>query len=223
MNNNLSNVLLHTVNNKSEFLSQFKKELVYINKLSNKIFEYSDKINLYENLYDNKVNTKKFLVTYTINISFLKANTMVHISDIKGNVKLFYTSGSVNLTGKQKRRRVIAILKLLKLIYKNASFLYGKPIALHLNNVNRNKFLIVKKLKQKFFIKVIREFKNIPYNGCRKPKMRRKKYKKILRLKRWLSGLKRQTVNLLSFLIVGSNPALFLFMLRLKKPNGVPE
>ena len=29
--------------------------------------------------------------------------------------------------------------------------------------------------------------------------------------KKWLSGLKRQTVNLLSFLIVGSNPAFFSF------------
>ena len=30
---------------------------------------------------------------------------MLHVSDIKGNVKLFYTSGSVNLTGKQKRSK----------------------------------------------------------------------------------------------------------------------
>ena len=32
---------------------------------------------------------------------------------------------------------------------------------------------------------------------------------KIFNLERWLSGLKRQTVNLLSFLIIGSNPILF--------------
>ena len=105
---------------------------------------------------------------------------ITNVSDIKGNVKLFYTSGSVNLTGKQKRRRVIAVLRLFKLLYKHAYFLYGKPIALHLNNVNRHKFLIIRKLKQKFFIKLIREFNQIPYNGCRKPKIRRKKYKKKL-------------------------------------------
>ena len=39
MNNNLSNVLLNNSNNKINFLSQFKKELVYMNMLSNKIFE----------------------------------------------------------------------------------------------------------------------------------------------------------------------------------------
>ena len=213
MNNNLSNVLLNNSNNKINFLSQFKKELVYMNMLSNKIFElnYSKKTDFYKKLYINKNNyvNNNFLVVYIINISFLKTNTMIHISDIKGNVKLFYTAGSVNLIGKQKRRRIIAVLRLLKLIYKNGSFLYGKPIALHLNNVTRNKFLIIKKLKKKFFIKTIREFNQAPYNGCRKPKIRRKKYKKVLKLKRWLSGLKRQTVNLLSFLIIGSNPILF--------------
>ena len=213
MNNNLSNILLN--NNKVEILSQFKKELVYINKLSEKVIDLNSsiKIDSYKNIHTNKIKRNNldstFLVVYIVSISFLKANTMVHVSDTKGNVKLFYTAGSVNLTGKQKRRRVISVLRLLKLIYKNASFLYGKPIALHLNNVARQKFLIVRKLKQKFFIKVIREFNQIPYNGCRKPKIRRKKYKKLLKMKRWLSGLKRQTVNLLSFLIVGSNPTLF--------------
>ena len=33
---------------------------------------------------------------------------------------------------------------------------------------------------------------------------------KIFNLERWLSGLKRQTVNLLRFLIIGSNPILSL-------------
>ena len=115
-------------------------------------------------------------IFYFININiFFTFNNVIY-----RNVILFYTAGSVNLTGKQKRRRIITVLRLFKLLYKNASFLFGKPIALHLNNVNRNKFLIVKKLKQKFFIKLIREFNQIPYNGCRKPKIRRKKYKKKL-------------------------------------------
>ena len=123
-------------------------------------------------------NTKNFLVVYIISISFLKANTMIHVSDIKGNVKLFFNAGQVNLSGKQKRRRVVAVLRLMKLIYRKASFLFGKPLALHLNNVNRHKKLILSKLKHKFFIKIVREFNSIPYNGCRRPKIRRKKYKK---------------------------------------------
>ena len=179
----LSNVLLNN-NNKVAILSQFKKDLVFLDTISNKVFNLYDlkQTDKYKNfnisISDSDLVVKNFLVVYIISISFLKANTMIHVSDIKGNVKLFYTSGSVKLVGKQKRRRILAVLRLLKLIYKNASFLYGKPIALHLNNVNRHKFLIVRKLKQKFFIKVIREFNQTPYNGCRKPKVRRKKYRK---------------------------------------------
>lgn len=184
---NLSNILLNN-KNKVEILSQFKEELTYLEIVSTKVnnFNTLKQVDEYKNLHLNKFNinsnkiSDNFLVVYIISISFLKANTMIHVSDIKGNVQLFYTSGSVNLIGKQKRRRVIAVLRLLKLIYKNASFLYGKPVALHLNNVTRHKFLIVRKLKQKFFIKIIREFNQTSYNGCRKPKVRRKKYKKRL-------------------------------------------
>ena len=180
--NCLSNIILN--NSKIEMLPHFKKEFNYINQLVFKVNYLNSKKKNYKQLYldlstsNNRNNN--LLVAYIINISFLKANTMLHVSDIKGNVILFYTAGSVNLTGKQKRRRIITVLRLFKLLYKNASFLFGKPIALHLNNVNRNKFLIVKKLKQKFFIKLIREFNHTPYNGCRKPKIRRKKYKKKL-------------------------------------------
>ena len=36
----------------------------------------------------------------------------------------------------------------------------------------------MKKLKKKFFIKVVRSFNLYPHNGCRKKKVRRKKFKK---------------------------------------------
>ena len=180
--NNLFNILLEK---KFSNLSKFKKEFIYLNILYEKILEYNNlkKLELYRNLSIPQLGNvfdKKFLVVYIITISFSRSNTTLHVSDIKGNVKLFYTAGSVNLSGKQKKRRVLAILRLFKLLYRNASFLYGKPISLHLNNVNRHKFLIIRKLKQKFFIKLIKEFNQSPYNGCRKPKIRRKKYKKKL-------------------------------------------
>lgn len=200
--NNLFNVIIN--NNKSvKVVSQLKKKIQYINILLNKILLLNTEIELesFKSLYIKKelknvtvkkrkkqlenFNVvkvpKKFLVVYIITISFLKANTTIHVSDTEGNVKLFYNSGSVNLTGKQKRRRITAVFRLLKLVFKNAFFLYKNPIALHLNNVTRHKHLIVKKLKQYFFIKVIREFNQVSYNGCRKPKVRRKKFKKKFR------------------------------------------
>ena len=185
--NSLSNIILNSY--KIEPLSQLKKELVYINKVLEKIFtlssltiseDSSEKLYFNSSLISliNKGN-KNFLVTYIINITFLRANTMIHVSDSKGNVKLFYTAGSVNLSGKHKRRRIVAVFRILKLLYKRASFLYGKSIAVHLNNVKkRHKFIIIKRLRQKFFVKVVRDFNQVPYNGCRKAKIRRKKFKK---------------------------------------------
>ena len=108
----------------------------------------------------------------------MKANTTIHISDIQGNLKLFYSAGSVGLSGKQKRRRRIAVSKLIALILRKAAFLGQKPIALHLNNVNFYKNLIVGKLKRNLYIKIIKILNQTPYNGCRKKKLRRKKYTK---------------------------------------------
>jgi len=103
---------------------------------------------------------------------------MIHVSDTKGNLKLFYSAGSVELSGKQKRKRRVAISKLISLVLKKAKFLNRKPIALHLSNVNFYKNLIVRRLKRNLYVKVIRILNQTPYNGCRKRKLRRKKYTK---------------------------------------------
>jgi len=127
---------------------------------------------------NKETNLQDFMIVYIISISFLKANTMIHVSDIKGNLKLFYSAGSVKLSGKQKRKRRVAVSKLISLILKKATFLGQKPIALHLNNVNFYKNLIVRKLKRNLYIKVIKVLNQTPYNGCRKKKLRRKKFTK---------------------------------------------
>lgn len=123
-----------------------------------------------ENSYENVV------VMYILNIAFSETNTTIHLSDTKGNLKLFYSAGSVGLVGKQKRKRRIAVIKLISLLTKKATFIGNKPVALHLNNVNFYQSLIVNKLKQTIYIKIIKSFNQTPYNGCRKRKVRRKKY-----------------------------------------------
>lgn len=180
--NNLFEILL---NNKSSVTSKtllhLKKKISYTNTLSNKIVFLNNFIQLdyFKSLYftehaDEK-KQKNFLIMYVVTISFLKANTTIHVSDAKGNVKFFYNAGSVNMTGKQKKRRAVVLFKLLKLLLKNALPLAKKPVALHFNNVTRYKYLIIKKLKKKFFVKVIKEFNQVAYNGCRQSKIRRRK------------------------------------------------
>jgi hypothetical protein len=180
--NNLFEILLD--NNRSfvpKTLLPLKKKISYIKTLSNKLVRLNNLIQLdhFKNLYikehKNSHKQKNFLIMYVITISFLKANTAIHVSDAKGNVKFFYNAGSVHMTGKQKKRRVVVLFKLLKLLLNNSSVSLKTPIALHLNNVTRYKNLIVKRLKKKVFVKVLKEFNQVPYNGCRQSKIRRRK------------------------------------------------
>lgn len=181
----LSNTLFNTLTNKLKLeTSLIEKEKFHVKNLLNQTchlknnnFKISNTKQFFN--FEKKINSEDFfIIAYIINISFLKANTIINVSDPQGNLKLFYSAGSVNLTGKQKKKRRIALSKLISLIFKKATFLVKKPIALHLNNVNFYKNLIVKKLKRNLYIKVVKIVNKTPYNGCRKKKIRRKKYTK---------------------------------------------
>jgi ribosomal protein S11 len=185
---NLSNTLFNNLANKLKLnTSLLQEEKFYVTNLLNQVTNLKKlKTNDYKNLGVKKFGIHKnketisqdFIVMYIINISFLKANTHIHVSDIQGNLKLFYSAGSVDLAGKQKKKRRIAVSKLISLLLKKATFLGQKPVALHLNNVNFYKNLIVRKLKRNLYIRIIKIFNQTPYNGCRKRKLRRKKYTK---------------------------------------------
>lgn len=188
--NLLSNILTNNLLTKLKIeTSEFKDEENYffnlskaISKLptSNKDIEIRSLWQTKDLESDKKSSTfnQDFVISYVITITFLKANTMIHVSDAVGNVKWFCSSGSVNVTGKRKKQRRSVILKLILLLFKKADFLTNKPIALHLNNVSSYQTFIVKKLKKEIFIKIVKSFNQIPYNGCRQKKIRRKKYSK---------------------------------------------
>lgn len=175
----ISNILFNTIATKLKIDNlKLKEEKSYVNTLLNQylIFNKTKNFKMINN--NIEIASEDFLVSYTITISFLKSNTTVCVSDIKGNVKLFYSSGSVDLVGKQKKNRVKSVSRLLSLLFKKALFVKNSPVAVHLYNVSFHKFLIINKLKNKFFIKIIKSFNKTPYNGCRKKKIRRKKYVK---------------------------------------------
>ena len=182
---NLSNTLFNTISKKLKLkVSLVNEEKLYVQNLKiqidslKKIKENDSKIISAQKNQIRLDNNQDLILMYVVNISFLKANTTIHVSDIKGNMKLFYSAGSVGLGGKQKRQRRVAAAKLISLLLKKATFLSNKPIALHLNNVNSYKNLIVSKLKRNLYIRLIKTFNQAPYNGCRKKKVRRKKYTK---------------------------------------------
>nr|YP_009495566.1 ribosomal protein S11 [Nitzschia sp. (in: diatoms)]AWQ64296.1 ribosomal protein S11 [Nitzschia sp. (in: diatoms)] len=182
---NLSNTLFASISNRLKAkVSLLNEERFYVKNLKTQIDSLKKiKENNYKNLSVKKLSVEQdvnqnLIVMYVINISFLKANTIINVSDIKGNMKLFYSSGSVGLSGKQKRKRRIAVFKLMSLLLQKATFIKNKPVALHLNNVTFYKNLIISKLKRSLYLRVIKSFNQTPYNGCRKKKVRRKKYTK---------------------------------------------
>ena len=116
-------------------------------------------------------------VMYIIEISFSKKNTLFHIMDYSGTLKFFYSAGSFQQSGKGKIARSTVLRKFYRLLNTKLKFVKKVPIAVHFRNTNSNLFWFLKKLKKKFFITVVKHFNQYPYNGCRKKKIRRKKFK----------------------------------------------
>jgi ribosomal protein S11 len=199
--------------NLNNFFTSIKLKKQYIKKLQDKICllnsikEKSYKLLGSELSLVKRSSEENYLISYIIDITFSQTNTLLHVTDPLGNLKFFCSAGSLNFKGKAKRSRFLVFREMYNILISKLKFLKGQPIGVHFKNVGSSKFWMLKKLKKKFFIRIVKSFSLYPYNGCRKPKMRRKKFKKK---EKWSSGLRRQIVNLLSFLIVGSNPAFFI-------------
>ena len=178
---NLSNILFNNISNKLD-LTLLTKEKLYLKFLWNQINQLEqNKKNIFN--YDISYPFATHLVTvcYILNITFLKANTIIHLSDIKGKTKLYYSTGDIGFKGKRKKKRKVGLKKLISLFKKKVFFTNKNPIALHLNNVKSHRNFIIRKLKKKVFIISIKSFNLTPHNGCRKKIIRRKKRKKKFR------------------------------------------
>lgn len=117
---------------------------------------------------------KQNLVRYIVHINLTSTNTLVSVTDIKGNVRLSYSSGQVNLRGKQKTKQPAALINILKRLLLKAKFMQNEPLAIHFKNTRSHyEAFIVKMLKTKFFIKTIRSYNMQPHNGCRPKKIKR--------------------------------------------------
>lgn len=133
---------------------------------------------------DKILTINQSLIKYVVKISLSKTNTLIHVTDIKGNLKFFQTAGYINLTGKQKAKQPLALIKLLKVLIMQAKFLTNQVIALHFKNITKSyKLFIIFMLEKRFIIRFIKDYNLQPYNGCRPKKIRRKKKGKKLMFK----------------------------------------
>lgn len=168
--------------------NSLKKKSAHLKKVTKYIFELKTilnekqnhkKLNFFsDNLPLNQLSVQKkkgFIVLYSICFSFSPVNTFLYVTDALGNLKFKYSAGLLDFKGKAKKSR----FQILKMFFKELrklklSLLKNKPIALNLENVGSYKHLIVRRLKKKFFVRIVNNRQTHPYNGCRKKKKSRK-------------------------------------------------
>ena len=182
----------------SKFISDLKKNKkyseynkLYIEKLSKLLFQLKNvnkPLEVYRLLEKLRQKKKMFnvggsnsdLIRYIVNINFSESNTLVNVTDIAGNPKVFVSSGMVGLKGKQKKYQPTAIVRILKFLATKIKFVGTYPVAVHFTGAKRYQILLsIKLLKTKVFIKSIRNYNLKAYNGCRPKKMRRLKNRSI--------------------------------------------
>jgi len=179
-NNTQLNNFFRDVSIKKQYINKLKKQWNYLQSYKQINYKLLYSKSLQQNYINNyhQLNNSSDLILYIIDITFSKSNTLLHVMNPSGKVIFFCSAGNLNFEGKRnKKRRFLVFKSMYNMLLTKLRFLKTKPIALHLKNVSFNKFWIIKKLKTKFFIKVIKNFTVFPYNGCRKKKVKRKKFR----------------------------------------------
>jgi ribosomal protein S11 len=163
----------------NQLLINIKLKKQYINKLQNQLVRIKIK-NLLPKLKNFSLIKKKksYLIKHVVSFTFTKSNTLLHVSDFSGKLKLFLSAGSITYLGEKKKNRDSVLRAFFRVLLEKGRFLKGQPIALHFKNVGTFKFKILKALKKKFLVLVVKNFNSYPYNGCRIKKIRRKKIRK---------------------------------------------
>lgn len=181
---NAKNILFLDVLNKNKNLNISLKNLnffcfsKYYKSIMNDIIISSKSKN-------TNIITFDVFVLYSIIISFVQKNVIIHVIDTKGFLIVSCSTNSSLKLSITKRQRIQPKMISNLINYFLDQILYFKdevsrvPVALQLKNVNKNNFnLIIKKLKSKFDIKIINYFNCNTHNGCRPRKLRRIKQRK---------------------------------------------
>ena len=86
-------------------------KIYYLKNLLKKFKTQLKKLKTLKNVRLPTYNSNSFTVksskpiSYIIGIAIYKTNVVIYISNIKGDVKFFYTAGALNLKKSQKKKR----------------------------------------------------------------------------------------------------------------------
>jgi ribosomal protein S11 len=158
-----------------------EKQIELLNNLAEKKEELEN--NFFESMGPNLIKyirndqNKDLSILFTISVKFSLTNLTITISDLKGKPFSFYSAGSIQVKGKQKKRIKLVFSPLLKHVMSNDTYVKNKPISLHLINTTHYSRYITKEISKVCLILFIKKVDTMPHNGCRPPKKRRKKYR----------------------------------------------
>lgn len=120
-------------------------------------------------------------IKYIIGITIYNTNTIIYLSDVKGTIKFFCSTGTLKMNKNQKRKKISVLIKLMKIMIPKINLIPKKNrIALHLKNFNQHLSFFA----FRFFLKhrniyMLKINNTEPHNGCRPRKPKRKKAKKL--------------------------------------------
>jgi ribosomal protein S11 len=131
-----------------------------------------------KNYFQKSIRNIKYIVV----ISVLKSNTFVHLTDVKGNLKLLISAGTANLSGKrQKSKLELALSRVLTVLTTKTQYLTNQSILVHIKNAPLIKsksyirYIIGNILEKRFNIVHFVNSTLLPHNGCRPKKIKRGK------------------------------------------------
>jgi len=186
--------LLHIYKNKLErsnfqqithlknLTKEIKNQICYFRKLKKNRKFKSLRFLLSKNLQkDNLILKSKTLINYIIGISIYNTNIILYLSNIKGNIIFFITSGSLGIKRKQKKKKIAVLIRLIKFMMLKVKFISKNDlIALHLKNFNERLGAFTSTFLSKYYnIELVKINTNQPYNGCRPRKIKRKKRRNL--------------------------------------------
>ncbi|MBC8298084.1 MAG: 30S ribosomal protein S11 [Pelagibacterales bacterium] len=117
--------------------------------------------------------SKTYLLSNIINIKITNTNIIFALSNNKNKIIKKLSSGDLGFKGSQKTKK-FALISILKTFVRTLNLYNNKPVSIHFKGIKRYQKLVIKKLKEKFFIYAVKHNNINPHNGCRPKKIKRK-------------------------------------------------
>lgn len=142
--------------------------------LFNKVKTFKKKLKIQNNYLIKKYN---FIIKYIISIIINYSNSFLILKFINYNKQYFYSFKNFKQKYKNLSNNKV-LTYYYKIIISKLKKLKHRHIAIHFYNIKFNYRWLINKLAARFFITVLKFYKKISYNGCRKKKLKKQKIKR---------------------------------------------